>query len=356
MNKILFDLQKKSTNAISTECTDAPSRVLLTIILVNYKTPEYTIPCLRSIYQFRPRFSFEVIVVDNGSNDELENWILKHFPKVRFLESGGNIGFARANNLGIHNSHGEYILLLNNDSKVTPGLIESLFEHIRQHPEAGVVGPRHIDARGFYQPSCGQFPNFFNEIIRKMVHYRLSVDDYRVRDYIDQVNSGRREVDWVSGSCMMVRREVFYQIGLLDERFFMYFEDIDFCRRVREQSWQVHYLSAWDLVHYGGASAKKNLLFALIENRRSQRYFIRKYFGFLNALLMRIVVSLKYGFNLIKWSCVFGFKKILGFNDRKSYTMALLSKKVMFIALSNVNPKPEEPKLQHHRVSSKVEF
>ncbi len=316
----------------------------LSIIIVNFKTAELTLACIRSLYEYAPKCSFEVILVDNGSQDDIQPRVESEFPKVRFIETGDNVGFSRANNLGIHNSNGDYIVLLNSDVKLIEPVWDVLLETMRQQPDLGVLGCREVGAEGRYQLSCGHFPNFINEIIRKIMHYRLSINDHHIRDYLDEKYSALGKVDWVSGSCFMVRRKALVDSGLLDEQFFMYFEDIDLCRRIQNKGWGIRYTPAVTICHYGGRSAQHNLLRVLVEYRRSQAYFTRRYYGFFGAILIRLFLIVKYGFSVLPWSLIFLFKKIFGMDTSRAYTMLLLSKKVVGLAL---HPIPRHPLLTY---------
>ena len=251
-------------------------------------------------------------------------------------------------NLGIQNSHGKKILLLNSDAHASNTVLAEMITYMDAHPRAGVVGPRHVDHEGGFQLSCGSFPTFFTEIVRKLVYYRLSIQDYRLRDHLDGKHSASGAVDWVSGSCLLIRREVLAQTGLLDERFFMYFEDVDLCTRARLKGWEVHYFADKSVSHIGGASVKSNLLFALIENRRSQLYFSHKYYGITGETVIRLILIVKYGFNLLKWGVLFLIYRPVGRRGRDltdPYVMALLAKKVIVTALGPNNISPLEPAL-----------
>ncbi|HRK61223.1 MAG TPA: glycosyltransferase family 2 protein [Candidatus Omnitrophota bacterium] len=316
------------------------NKITLTILIVNFKTTKLTLACIQSIYDFQPQCSFEIVLVDNGSNDGIGEKVAEQFPAVRFIETGDNVGFSRANNLGIHNSRGEFVVLLNSDVKLIESVWDAMVEFMRQQPELGVIGCREVDGDGNFQLSCGHFPNFINEIIRKIMHYRLSINDHKIRDYLDEKYSNLGLVDWVSGSCMMIRRKALMDAGLLDEQFFMYFEDIDFCCRVQNKGWGIRYFPAVTICHYGGRSAKHNLLHVLVEYRRSQAYFTRKYYGRFGSVLIRIFLALKYGVNVLPWGLAFLIQKFLSESAVRPYTMLLLSKKVMGIALK---PIPRQP-------------
>src|SRR3989338_1977255 len=235
------------------------SPIALSIIIVNFETPDYTLECIRSIFKNQPSSSFEVILIDNGSEDRSLDLIRSEFPEVVCIETGKNLGFSRANNLGIHNARGRFVLLLNSDTKILDNSLDRLLAFLESNPRIGAVGRRQWDGEGKLQLSCGHFPTFFTEILRKLFHYRLSINDLKVRDYLEEKYSGLSKVDWISGSCLMVRREALAKAGLLDERYFMYFEDVDWCRCIREAGWEICYLADCTILHYGGVSARKNL-------------------------------------------------------------------------------------------------
>ncbi len=324
-----------------------PVRPELSIIIINYKTRDLTINCIESIYEHTPEIPFEIILLDNGSDDEIEEKILKRFPHVKFIETGHNMGFAKANNFGMSNAHGEFLLLLNNDTRLIEPNLDELVGDMKRDPLMGVLGPRHIDGEGEFQLSCGKFPTLRSEFVRKLIHRRLSLNDYRLRDYLDGKYSNGSVVDWVSGSCLLVRREVLKEVGLFDERFFMYFEDVDLCRRVRDAGWKVAYAPDRTLIHYGGASVKKNLLSVMVENRRSQLYFSQKYYGRAGLWVVRFLLVFKYGLLFVRSVTSYVIARMTGQETRWAYTMSLLAKKVILIAVSRVPSRPEVPPFVH---------
>ncbi len=253
--------------------------IVLSIVIVNYETPDYTIACTRSLLESGPRCSLEIIVIDNGSKDGSLSLIRQAFPDVICIETGENLGFARANNLGINNARGEYVLILNSDTKVLGGCLDRLFETLMTDPSLGAVAPKQLDGRGKLQLSWGSFPTFLTEIYRKIVHYRLSLNDFIIRDYLEEKYAGQINVDWISGSCLMARKKALEDAGLFDPHYFMYFEDIDLCRKIRDAGWKIRLDTDASIIHYGGVSAKKNILHVMVEYRHSQIYFTRKYYG-----------------------------------------------------------------------------
>ena len=314
---------------------------MLSIVVVNFETPDYTLQCLQSIYKNPPSSDFEVILIDNGSKDGSLDLIREGLPQVICIETGENSGFSRANNLGINNARGDFILLLNSDTKILDDSFDRMIEYLMVHPEVGAVGPRQLDGRGKLQLSWGSFPTLISEAFRRLLHYRLSINDLKIRDYLEEKFSGSTVVDWVSGSCLMARRKAFFDAGLLDGRFFMYFEDIDLCQRIRNNGWQIHYNSNMTILHYGGVTARKNILHVLVEYRRSQIYFTRKYYGLKGVLVLKILLLLKYGINFIRWGVLFLLDKLLQKEPKENFVKLLLSKKTMELVFEQERMLPE---------------
>jgi len=303
--------------------------VQLSIIIVNFETPEYTTDCIRSIFKNKPHLVFEVIVIDNGSKDQSLERLREELPQVVCIETGANLGFSQANNLGINNARGNFILLLNSDTKILDDSIDKMLEYLLANPHVGAMGPRQLHGNGKLQLSWGSFPTLISEAFRKLLHYRLSINDLKIRDYLEEKYAGSTDVDWVSGSCLMTRKDALQQAGLLDGRFFMYFEDIDLCRRMKDAGWRIHYNSDITIVHYGGISAKRNLMRVLVEYRRSQIYFTRKYYGLKGVLGLKTLLFVKYAFYFLNSSLAYLSGKVFRRENKESFAKLLLSKKTI---------------------------
>ena len=311
-----------------------PSDVpVLSIVIINYETPEYTLQCLRSLREHAPRCPHEIIVIDNGSRDSSLETIRAAFPDIALIETGENAGFARASNLGIHNSRGRYLLFLNSDTRILDAAIQKMVNILAETPSVGIVAPKQVDGEGKLQLSWGQFPTLSSELVRKVLHHRLSLNDARIRDYLEERYAGPSAVDWVSGSCFMIRRQALTEAGLFDRNFFMYFEDIDLCRRVKDRGWRIQYNAELGIVHYGGVSARKNILKVLVEYRRSQIYFTRKYYGLSGVLVLKALLLFKYGTHFFKWGAAFAGARLLRLDDRSAYAKLLLTKKTVELVL-----------------------
>ncbi|MFH1800889.1 MAG: glycosyltransferase family 2 protein [Candidatus Omnitrophota bacterium] len=319
--------------------------VVLSIIIVHYKTRDITLQCLKSIKEFRSHSPHEVLLIDNGSQDGIGALVAEQFPEVRLIETGRNDGFSRANNLGIVNAHGKYLLLLNSDTKILEPVFDRFVQYMEAHSEAGCIGPQHVGGNGRHQISYGKFPGLFSEVLRKIVDYQIALDDPNIRGYLAEYCSTEREVDWLSGSCLLLRREALRQAGLLDETFFMYFEDIDLCRRLRDHRWKIVYCPMSKILHYSGQSVKENILAGLIAYRQSQIYFARKHYGRRGDYLVRILLFLKFGVIGLQALAEFTTQKLLRRGAHPAYVKMLLSKKVFEMIFQHNRMRPVEPVL-----------
>lgn len=322
----------------------ASKRLKLSIVVVNWHTPKLTMDCIRSIYQFKPSCSFEVILVNNGYNG-LEEEDLRSFHNLKIIMTGSNLGFSKANNLGIYNTNGDFILLLNSDTVLLENSFDPMLAYMDQNEHVGALGPREVDGEKRYRLSCGAFPTFFSEVRRKIWHYRLSINDYSFRDLLDSQHAMVKDVDWVSGSCMMLRRKALHETGLLDENFFMYFEDIDLCARLARKRWEIHYFPETTLIHLGGGSARMNLMLAMTEYRRSEIYFAHKYYGRMGGILMRFFLLMKYSAFFLTYTPLFLAKKIVPGQPENYYTYVLLAKKVIAMVFSYKTQRSNVPQL-----------
>lgn len=251
----------------------------LSIIVVNYNTVELLRGCLNSIVEETRDVTYEIIVVDNASTDGSRAMLEKEFPQVVKIYNPDNKGFAAANNQGIKECRGDYILLLNSDTIILDRAIQKTLAFMKRNLEAGIVGCKLLNNDKTLQPSCMSFPslwNLFSEAFFLYILFRrtepfgsyyLSYFDY------DQI----RSVDVVKGAFMMVRREIFDTIGLLDESYFMYTEETDFCYRAKQHGYQVFFIPTAEIIHLGGRSVE-NTRWYIEQLHHSQFQFIRSHF------------------------------------------------------------------------------
>lgn len=221
----------------------------LAILIVSHNTRAELQNCLRALHEPPPRVSHEIVVIDNASGDGSVDVVRSEFPGVRVIALNTNAGFARANNTGLRQTQSELVLLLNSDTVAPPGAIDRLVQAMRELPGASIVGPRLVGEHGVPELSFGRMMGPLAELRQKML-VRLGG-----RRRIETITSHARPVDWVSGACLLVRRTDAVAAGLLDERYFMYCEDVDFCAAVRARGGHVYFTPAAEVVHLRGRSA-----------------------------------------------------------------------------------------------------
>lgn len=225
----------------------------LSIIVVSYNARADLANCLASLRAAPPAATHEVIVVDNASTDGSDT--LAADAGVRVIRLPENRGFAAGNNVGIRASRGGVLLLLNSDTLVPPGAIDRLLAVLTAHPDVAVVGPRLVDGQGRRELSFGRMITPLNERRQQRLMRRLERGDPSARTHVDALTSREHHPDWVSGACLLVRRDAAEAVGLLDERYFMYTEDVDFCAAIRARHQRVLFTPEVEVVHLRGRSA-----------------------------------------------------------------------------------------------------
>ena len=243
----------------------------LAIVIVSHNTKSELENCLHSVHTHAPHVPYEIVVVDNASNDGSVDAVRARWPEVRVRALDSNRGFAHANNEGIRDTTGQLILLLNPDTVVPAGAIDRLVQAVRELPGAAIVGPRLVDANGRAELSYGRMIGPLNELRQK------AILKFAGRERLEALTSAPREVDWVSGACLLVRRHDAETAGLLDERYFMYCEDVDFCAAVRAAGGRVYFTPAAEIVHLRGRSAVSNPHATAQGYRRSHLAFYEKH-------------------------------------------------------------------------------
>ncbi len=252
----------------------------LSIIILNYKTKNLVKYCIKGIKLVGLKLDYEIIVIDNASQDGTPEMIRKEFPEVKLIEVEKNRGYTGGNNLGLKQAKGKYILILNPDIVVLEGAIEKMYEFMENHPKIGLLGPKLINPDKSLQETCYRFPKFITPLYRRtfLGKFRFAkkhLDHFLMKDY-DRKKA--RKVDWVQGSCLMARNEAIKEVGLFDEKFFAYFEDVDWCRRFSEKNWEVWYLPEAELVHYHEQASAGGLLDIFKKSTRIHIVSWLKYF------------------------------------------------------------------------------
>ncbi|MBC7785845.1 MAG: glycosyltransferase family 2 protein [Burkholderiales bacterium] len=276
----------------------------VSVIIVNYNTREMTLKCLDALRADLTGINAEVILVDNASSDGSVEAIRAHAPWVQVIASEKNLGFGAGNNVGLKIAQGDYFLLLNTDALPHAGAIQALLTYMQTHPKTAVVGPRLLNADGSVQQSCFRFPTplrswlenlWISAILRRVP----AIDDYR-----GWAHDREREVDFVIGACVMVRRSVYEQIGGFDERFFMYAEESDWMYCMHRAGWTISFTPSAVVTHLGGASGasdkpKINQIFF-----ESLDHYELKHHGVAGLVSLRAAMTIGCGLRAALWTLV----------------------------------------------------
>jgi GT2 family glycosyltransferase len=268
---------------------------LLSVVVVNFNTAHLLASMFDAIKIATQDINHEVIVIDNASVDDSPTVLAANYPSITLLRNSKNMGFGRANNQALPLIKGDYVLLLNTDAFMAPDSIQRTIELMRNNEEIGIVGVRLLGRDGSLQPSCRYFPTPYNVFLS-----RTGLSAYLPRvEMVDDLNwdhTGVRECDWVPGCFYMIRRTALDQVGLFDPRFFLYCEEVDHCKRMKQHGWKVVYLGCTSCVHYGGESAAS--IGKLTQSGRqistlqleSELLYFRKHYG-RTGLLLHLLLS-----------------------------------------------------------------
>lgn len=307
------------------------SKIDVSICIVSWNTRNILRNCIESIYDKTKGISYEIIVVDNNSHDDTCKMVKEEFPQCRLIENKDNLGFVKANNIAIKQAKGRYILFLNPDTELKTKAIEGMARFLDRETEYGAVGCKLIYPDGSIQHVCARtFPTPFNQFCLLVMLDRLFPHSKRFSTvemrYWDHKNS--RDIDCLSGACILVRREIIDRLSGFDEKIFMYAEDVDLCFRIKRKGWKIYYLSNEEIVHYSGASSKQHQkkFFSSIMQRESNLYFLNKHFGTATArkYLIAILIGSLVRLFVIIVSCPFALlskrvRKVLALYSFKKY-------------------------------------
>jgi hypothetical protein len=254
----------------------------LSVIILTHNTRELVSSCLQSVFEHTSGISFEVIVVDNASTDGTREMIARDFSSVRYLYNLKNTGFTRGNNQGIRISRGKYVLLLNSDTKVLDNALSQMVGFMDSNTDCGIMGCKLLNPDGSIQYSCRRFPSyhtaFFNRysILTRLFPQNRFSQSYLMSSFDHNMT---REVDWVSGAALLARRKAFDEVGILDERFISYSEDVDWCYRMHDAGWKVCFYPEARIVHYIGQTTRRHMIRYTIIRHMSMYQFYRKHYS-----------------------------------------------------------------------------
>ncbi|MEO8677399.1 MAG: glycosyltransferase family 2 protein [Vicinamibacterales bacterium] len=233
-------------------------RASVAIVIVTYNSQEEIAACLNSLVGQTDPFEATITVVDNASSDGTADFVRRQFPTVQVIDAGRNLGFSKANNLGIRATTSEYVVVLNPDTVSPPGGIPTLLRGLASHRDTAIAGPRLLSERGFpelsWGPPISPWGEFKQKVLSSLYHRKVR----RVVRYVDRLSRQARDVAWVSGACMAIRRSDLEAVGLFDERYFMYNEDVDLCVAMHQRKRAILFIAQAEILHHRGRSAARN--------------------------------------------------------------------------------------------------
>ncbi len=271
---------------------------MLSVLIVNWNVRELLRECLRSIERGRGDLEVEVIVVDSASSDGSAAMVAAEFPWVTLLPQGENVGFPRGNNIALAHARGDYLLLLNPDTVVLGDALPALVAYLQAHPDVGVVGPQLLNPDGSVQSSRRRFPTLATGFLESTWLEGLAPGVLRRYYALDLPDDAPADVDWLTGACLMAPRAVYARVGGLDEGYFMYSEELDWCRRMVAAGWRVVYYPAARVVHHVGKSSEQAVTARHINFQRAKLRYFRKYHGRGAAALLRAFLLLSYAWQM----------------------------------------------------------
>ena len=273
----------------------------LSIVIVSWNVKDLLRRCLGSVMRSLAsgrglRLSAQVVVVDNASSDGSVRMLREEFQQVRCLANDQNVGFTKGNNQGIAASDGRYVLLLNPDTEVVEDALGEMVAYMDDHPKVGALGPQLLYPDGEVQSSRRRFPGLGTAFVEgTFLQQWLPDSDVLKRYYVlDRSDDETQEVDWVVGACLLMRRTTLEGVGCLDERFFMYSEELDWCFRAKKQGWMVVYLPIARVIHYEGKSSEQVLPVRHVQFQRSKVLFFKKHHGYWRGELLCVYLLATY--------------------------------------------------------------
>jgi GT2 family glycosyltransferase len=279
-------------------------------IIVSWNTRQLTLDCVESLASTQAALSTEIIVVDNASSDDTVDQLRSKYPHVKVIANQENLGFARANNLGMAACTGPYVALINSDVVVPPGCLENIVQYMDHHPDIGMLGPKMILRDGSIGPSVYKFPTVWNWFCNALglslafkgsgafANFELPNFDY----------NKTQDVDVLTGWFWVVRSSALPKVGVLDDRFFMYGEDLDWPRRFQKAGWRVTYYSDAQAIHYCGASSDRAPARFYVEMNRANLQYFRKHHNFLAVFGFWLAMTLQQLVRVTGYSVVYLFR------------------------------------------------
>ncbi|MDO8487542.1 MAG: glycosyltransferase family 2 protein [Candidatus Curtissbacteria bacterium] len=266
----------------------------VSFIIVNWNTKKLLEQAIASLYKYATGFTFEIIVVDNASEDGSPGMVSKKFPKVKLIKNSDNVGFAKGNNVGIKAACGEFIFLFNSDAYLINDSIANLVKRAREIPNLGAIAPQILNEDRTIQQSVGFMPDLARVILWMSFIDDLPFGDYLKPYHVDHARFYKRErrVDWLTGAAFMIPRKVIAKVGPLDANIFMYGEDVDWCLRIKKAGFEIYYSPVAKLVHIGRGSAGKISKNAILGEYKGLIYVYAKHKSKFSLQMLRLLLKI----------------------------------------------------------------
>lgn len=271
------------------------NKIDLSIIIVNWKVKDLLKKCLDSILLYKGNYNLEIFVVDNNSQDGSLEMLKSNYPQIKLLALPKNIGFGAANNLAIKDAKADYIFLLNPDTEITAGFLPKIFNYAENNPTVGIFGPKIVNDDGSQQASIRRSPDLWSQILimfklKNILKNNKALNNYLLKDF--DYNK-TQTVDQIMGAAMFIRKSVFDKIGLFDEKFFIWFEEVDLCQRARQAGIVIKYFSEAAIIHHGARSFKKRgALKKQIFFNKSLLYYFYKHQGIWQTFIILFLIPI----------------------------------------------------------------
>lgn len=299
----------------------------LSIIIVSWNVRDLLRECLRSVEEGRGELDVEVILVDSASADGSAEMVAAEFPWVKLIARADNVGFPRGNNIGLAEARGRYLLLLNPDTRVIGDALSIMVNYLENHRDIGALGPQLLNTDGSVQSSRRRFPTLATGFFEGTWLEGLAPGVLRRYYALDLPYDATADVDWLNGACIMVPCRVYEEIGGMDEAYFMYSEELDWCRRIKTAGRRVVYHPEAQVLHHYGKSSEQAITARHINFQRAKLRYYRKYHGRLSSFILRIFLLMVYvwqlGLELVKG--VLGSKRDLRRERVRAYVAVLRS-------------------------------
>jgi hypothetical protein len=281
----------------------------ISIIIINWNTKEILLDCLKSLEKETSSYPREIIVVDNGSSDGTQAAVRALFPAVRIIENNENLGFAKANNIGIMKSSGRYVCLVNSDVIVIENCLQQLITFMDSNPNIGISGPKTMSTDFSIQNTCRKLPTLWTTFCGA-AHLNKIFPESDVFSNVHMAffdHYSIRKVEGLAGCCLMIRKTALDQVGLFDEQFFIYSEETDLCKRFWNAGWEVVFYPYASIIHHHGASSSKDPIRFNVEQMKSQMKYWKKYNGSITIIIFQFILLVQHGVRLILRSLFYIF-------------------------------------------------